>query len=59
MHDLAKESHEKQDKSHVVEEARVFAELMEENKRWNEETARIRSVSCRSLVSQVTLQCHV
>lgn len=42
MHDLAKESHEKQDKSHVVEEARVFAELMEENKRWNQDTARIR-----------------
>ena len=51
MHDMAKESHEKQDTSHVVEEARVFAELMEENKRWNEETARIRSVSGKSVVS--------
>ena len=42
MREMVQEGHEKKDKSHVAEEARIVAELMEENRQWNAETAQIR-----------------
>ena len=45
MKEMVQEAHERKDTSHVTEEARIVAELMKENKRWNMETARIRCVN--------------